>query len=114
MQLSIEYLSHMQSLLEDTLMDYEAEYHGIEKSTTSTLRKCDTNKKAISSNKESIHKKKFVLKDYELMFKDLGFLNYDMSSVRFPCEICNVKILSKSNKNIEFKSLYDLEKHYEQ
>ena len=113
MQLSMEYMSHTQNYLEDLLMDYEAEYHCIDKALTKTARKCDANKTIISANKETIHKKKFTLKDYELMFKDLGFLEYDFNLIRFPCEICNLKPGATSKQKVEFKSLFQLEQHYE-
>jgi len=112
MQMSIEYLSHTQNYLEDILSDYEMEYDWITKATEQTYRKWDINKKHMAANKDTIHKKKFILKDYELMFKDIGYLDYDLSAIKYEWDICNIKRDGK--KSVVFKSLYDLENHYKQ
>lgn len=112
MQLSIEYMSHTQEYLEDLLLDYEAEYHCIDKAIEKTQRKWEINKKHIEANKDTIFKKKFILKDYEIMFKDIGFLDFELSKVKYPWEIWGIK--RDTQKEAKFKSLFQLQKHYEQ
>ena len=34
-----------------------------------------------------IHQKKYTLKDYELMFKDLDFLDDQLDDLRFECDV---------------------------
>ncbi|CAI2369955.1 unnamed protein product [Moneuplotes crassus] len=117
-QLCLEYMSHTQEYLENKLLDYEAEKVCADKALDKFTRSCEINKKVmISTNKESIQKKKFVLKDYELMFKELGIIQQEVNQVKFSCDICTQGIKAglssrKSKKKKHYKSLYDLQKHY--
>ena len=99
--------------LDDMLMDYEAEYYWIEKAINKSQRQWDANKKIISANKDIIRKKKFTLKDYELLFRDLGFIEDDISSLKFTWEIWSIQPVGKiDKKEYVFNSLYDLDLHY--
>ena len=79
-------------------MDYEAEYYWINKAIEKSHRQWEINKNIISSNKDVIHKKKYTLHDYELLLRDLGFIEDDISSLKFSCEICSIQPVGKIDK----------------
>ena len=57
-----------------------------------------------------IHQKKYTLKDYELMFKDLDFLDDQLDDLRFECDVWKGK---SRDKHYKFRSLFHLKQHYE-
>ena len=75
MQLSIEYMNHTQNYVEDLLQDYEDDYYCVQKGIEKLNKKCQDNKRVLET--DTIRKKKFKLRDFEIMFRDVGIIQQD-------------------------------------
>lgn len=100
MQLSLDYMAHQQTYLEDVVNHLETEYEFMQEEMKRGQEKLKRQKREMTSCKKDIEYKKKALKQYEIMFNDFPLTSQKQA---FPCKECAQKL----------GSVFELKQHYQ-